>query len=96
MYNFYQIRTRDHPYITSAKGLSGWTKKVIVADFHYIVGAGGSKKVQTFADIIYGLSPCEKVLKRVLLKNHRKLAIAKKNRINKLFVVAKGHCGLEC
>ena len=48
----------------------GGLKKVIFVNFHhYCIYAnivGGSKKVQTFADVIYGWSPFEKVLKRVL------------------------------
>ena len=61
--------------IRQQKDSVGGLKKVIVADFHYyyiyanIVGV--SKKVQTFANIMYGWSPCEKDLKRVLQKHHR-------------------------
>ena len=79
-YNFYQIQTKDHPYTTSAKGLGGWAKKSFFYFHYYSIYAdivGGSKKVQTFADVIYGWSPCEKDLKRVLQKNHRILTIAK-------------------
>ena len=43
----------------------------------YANKVGGSKKVQTFAEVIYGWSPCEKDLKRVLQKNHNILTIAK-------------------
>ena len=56
------ICPRDHPYITSAKGLGGWVQKMaIFADVQYciyadIVGgseiAGGSEKVQKYGDII--------------------------------------------
>ena len=47
---------RDHPYITSAKGLGGWGQKMaIFADVQYSIYAdivGGSEKVQKYADVI--------------------------------------------
>ena len=46
----YQFWARDHPYITSAKGLGGWDQKNgIFADVQYFLcwhRVGGSKKVQ--------------------------------------------------
>ena len=48
---------RDHPYITSDKGLGGWVQKAaVVADVqHYIYAdeVGGSEKVQNYSDVIY-------------------------------------------
>ena len=63
--------------------MGGWAKKsnfftFITTVFNtYADIVGDSKKVQTFADVIYEWSPCEKELKRVLQKNHRILTIAK-------------------
>ena len=49
---------RDHPYITSAKGLGGWVPKMAVfADVQYCIYAdivGGSEKVPKYVDVIYG------------------------------------------
>ena len=50
---------RDHPYITSAKGLGWWVKKMSVfADAHYCIQltqwVGGLEQVQKCADVIYG------------------------------------------
>ena len=58
---------RDHPYITSAKGLGGWVQKMaIFADVQYCIYAdtevGGLEKVQTYADVIYGWSLSEQQL----------------------------------
>ena len=52
---------RDHPYITSAKGLGGWlvSKMVIFADVQHCIHAvimDGSEKVQKYADVIKGWS----------------------------------------
>ena len=52
------ISTKDHLYITSAKGLGGWGRKIAVfADVQYSVFilknvVGGSEKVQKYADVI--------------------------------------------
>ena len=47
---------REHPYITSAKGLGGWVKKMAVfANVQYCVYidiVGGSEQVQKCADVI--------------------------------------------
>ena len=55
------VRIRDHPYITSVKGLGGWVQKgVVFADVQYCIYAdivGGSEKVQKYFDVIYGWSP---------------------------------------
>ena len=49
---------RDHTYITSAKGLSGWVYKMSrFADVQCCIYAdvgGGSEKFQNCADVIYG------------------------------------------
>ena len=46
---------RDHPYITSARGLGGWSwKMAIFADVHYCIYAdivGESEKGQKYADV---------------------------------------------
>ena len=52
------ISTKDHLYITSAKGLGGCGRKIaIFADVQYSVFilknvVGGSEKVQKYADVI--------------------------------------------
>ena len=47
---------RDHPYITSTKGLGGWVWKMIIfADVQHCIHAAivvGSDKVQKYADVI--------------------------------------------
>ena len=51
---------RDHPYITSAKGLGGWVQKTAsFADVQYCIYAdkvGGAQKGQKYADVIQGWS----------------------------------------
>ena len=47
---------RDHPYITSAKGLGRWVRKIAIFD-DYCINAEllvGSEKVQKYADVIKG------------------------------------------
>ena len=51
----------DHPYITSAKGLGGWVKKIsFFADVQYNIDADivdrWVQKVQKCADVLYGWS----------------------------------------
>ena len=52
---------RDHPYITSEKGLGGRVKKMTsFVDAQYCICAdnlgGWIRKVQNYADVIYGWS----------------------------------------
>ena len=62
--DFQLFLARNHPYITSGKGLAGWvgSKKGggEFADVQYCIYAdivGGSEKVQKYSDVIYGWSP---------------------------------------
>ena len=54
------IQVRDHPYITSAKGLGRWGQKMaIFTDVQYCLcwrRVGGSEKVQKCAAVIWGWS----------------------------------------
>ena len=51
---------RDRPFITSVKELSEWVRKMaIYTEVQYFIYAdivGGSEKVQSYADVIYGWS----------------------------------------
>ena len=50
------MHSGDHPYITSAKGLGGWSQNIIIfTDVQNRIHAdivGGSEKLQKYSDII--------------------------------------------